>query len=513
MRRSTSCLTPLAVSGGALIALAAVHCASATDAPPAQGITSSSAPESAPHPKPSSDVGATAASSSASQASGSSAQQSPPLDAESETDSGFLMDSGATGPTGTAFDTKDAALSADSGSEPADPSSSTVAATTLTASSSAGSAVSAQGSSSSGLTTAASGSVTFGSSATGTVPTSLPSALVTASVSVAPQPSSSALPPTTLRAWQCPSGVTYSGSPIPNAATPLRVAGALPDDEAFIPSGWGNVEGPVWAEGSLYFTEMKNGNLPTARILKLTPGTPNLISVWLTNAGANGLALDNGGDLISANHKTRGVTRLALAGGASSTLIASYQGTPFNSPNDVTVQSDGTIYFSDPTWQNSAGQLSTRVYRLKPSATEAEVVTDYSNQPNGVTLSLDEKTLFVSGQSGVKAYAIADNGNVAQQGSAFGGSDGARATDGMTIDCAGNLYVAVNGSVSIMVLGPDGEQVAGSPVTLTGANLPSAVTNLAFGGSDRKTLYITAQGNNGRRGLFEVKLNFAGAPY
>ena len=82
--------------------------------------------------------------------------------------------------------------------------------------------------------------------------------------------------------------------------------------------------------------------------------------------------------------------------------------------------------------------------------------------------------------------------------------------DGMVMDCAGNLYISVAGSTDILVVDASGAPVAGSPIKVTG---PSAVTNLAFGGVDRRTLYITGQGSSGGQGLFKVKLNFPGMPY
>ena len=295
-----------------------------------------------------------------------------------------------------------------------------------------------------------------------------------------------------------------------------RVAGAPPVD-AFNMNDFGNVEGPVWIGDSLYFTDInvKTANLPPSRILKLTPGTPDVISVFVADAGANGMAVDPAGNLITANHGKQGIVRFTVPGAMPTTLVSTFDGKPFDSPNDVAVASDGTIYFTDPSHQTtSPQQAGTHVYQLLPGATEATIVTDYTNQPNGITLSLDEKTLYVGGGSAVKAYTIT-NHMVSMTGTQFGAADiGGGNTDGMVLDCAGNLYVAgINGGTNIVVVDPTGKAVAGSPIKLAMDNAPQAATNVAFGGADHKTLYITAMGNAPVRGVYQVKLSFPGMPY
>jgi len=181
----------------------------------------------------------------------------------------------------------------------------------------------------------------------------------------------------------------------------------------------------------------------------------------------------------------------------------------------VAVASDGTIYFTDPSHQTtSPQQTGTHVYQVLPGASEATIITDYTNQPNGITLSLDEKTLYVGGGSSVKAYPIT-NHVVSMTGTQFGAADiGGGNTDGMVFDCAGNLYVAgINGGTNIVVVDPTGKAVTGSPIKLAPDNAPQAATNVAFGGADHKTLYITAMGNASVRGVYQVKLSFPGMPY
>lgn len=307
--------------------------------------------------------------------------------------------------------------------------------------------------------------------------------------------------------WHCPAG-PFTGSPIPAGAVPTRIAGAPPTEDAFNMYNFGNVEGPVWIGEALYFSDMKNGDLPPSRILKITES--DVVSIFIPDSGSNGLAVDPDGNLVSANHGKQGIVRFHMPDGAPTTLVSTYDGKPFNCPNDLTVRSDGTIFFTDPTHQNEATptQTATRVYQLAPGATSATAITDYLNQPNGITLSLDEQTLYIDGIDGVKKYAIT-GGAVAQTGVAFGPSDVTNIpTDGMVMDCAGNLYVTVVSTTNVVVVGPDGSKVG--TISVDG---PSAVTNVAFGGDDRRTLYITGQGNDTQRGVFKVHLNFPGMPY
>jgi len=93
-------------------------------------------------------------------------------------------------------------------------------------------------------------------------------------------------------------------------------------------------------------------------------------------------------------------------------------------------------------------------------------------------------------------------------GSTFGPSDIANATDGMTVDCAGNLYVAVANSTNVVVVSPAGTKLA--TISVSG---PQAVTNVAFGGTDHMTLYITALGSGKQQGAFKLQMPIPGMPY
>lgn len=303
----------------------------------------------------------------------------------------------------------------------------------------------------------------------------------------------------------CPSGPF--GQPVPDGASAVRIAG-LPPQDAFNDSGntRTNIEGPVWLGDKLYVSEFEFSPTPDSRILVLDPST-GAVSVALASSGANGLAVDADGALLATDHKLGAIVRMTFPLGQAEVLTGSYAGKRFNSPNDLAMRSDGTLYFSDPDYQAPSDhpQPQTRVYQLAPGASEPTSFDDSRSQPNGVTLSADELTLYVAGTDGIFAYPVAADGVIAPGSgtrlNAFGG-----ASDGLGMDCAGNLY-ATSGQ-RIVVLSPDGSE-------LTSIAVPQAesVTNVAFGGADQKTLFITSMGSGEQRGVFRVDLNVPGLPY
>ena len=299
-------------------------------------------------------------------------------------------------------------------------------------------------------------------------------------------------------AFKCPAG-PYPALVVPttNAA---RVAGAPPSDG--FNTGHGNVEGPVWINDALYFSEMKDGDIPPARILKLVPG--GAITVAIMDTGSNGLAVDPNGILTGAVHKDGSVSQFALPGGAVTPLVSMYMGKRFTSPNDLAIRSDGTIYFSDPKYQNSANpQGAERLYWVTPAPVRTvTAVTGAPGTPNGVTLSPDEKTLYVSG-SGLKKFTVNADGSLSNPLDVPGGGGG----DGMVMDCAGDLFVATGGNVQIFPVAGGGTK----SINIDGNG--ASITNVAFGNADHQTLYITAQGNQGQRGVFSIALNVPGYPY
>ena len=304
-------------------------------------------------------------------------------------------------------------------------------------------------------------------------------------------------------AYTCPSGPFTFAAPTGMAT---KIAGAPPAD-TFNKDAWTNVEGPVWIGDSLYFSEMTSSNtIPPSRILKIAPG--GAVSIFAADAGSNGLAVDGSGNLIAAVHKDGSISQIALTGGAATPLVSMYMGKRFTSPNDLAIRSDGTIYFSDPSYQNSANpQGAERLYRVTPPPTRTVSVIDGApSPPNGVTLSPDEKTLYVAANnSGLKKFTVMSDGSLSAASDFVAGSGG----DGMAVDCAGDVFVAGNGAATVRVYSPAGMLLT----TIALASGAGNTTNVAFGGTDHKTLYITAQGTEGQRGVYSIALAVPGFPY
>ncbi|HET7541001.1 MAG TPA: SMP-30/gluconolactonase/LRE family protein [Polyangiaceae bacterium] len=303
-------------------------------------------------------------------------------------------------------------------------------------------------------------------------------------------------------AYKCPAGpFTFT----PPSGMASKVAGAPPSD-SFNKDAWTNVEGPVWIGDALYFSEMTNSNMrPPSRILKIASGT---VSVFAADAGSNGLAVDGNGNLIAAVHKDGSISQLSLTDGAATPLVSMYMNKRFTSPNDLAIRSDGTIYFSDPSYQNSANpQGAERLYRVTPAPTRTvSAIADAPTPPNGVTLSPDEKTLYVSANNaGLKKFTVMADGSLSAASDFVAGSGG----DGMAVDCAGDLFVAGNGASNVRVYSPAGALLT----TIALASGAGNTTNVAFGGADHKTLYITAQGTEGQRGVYSIAVSVPGFPY
>jgi len=287
----------------------------------------------------------------------------------------------------------------------------------------------------------------------------------------------------------CVAGATY-GSPLGSPT----VAATL------IKAGFKFTEGPVWfaSLGVLFFSDMNfrggNANGPPSVMHRLTP--PSTIEDFVPQSGSNGLAIAPDGQILAATHDTQSLTKFDPITKARTNLGLTYMGKHFNSPNDAAVRSDGNIYFSDPNYQlgsRTSETASTGVYRVSPAG-EVSLVDDKQQQPNGVTLSVDESTLYVSNaQNAIVKYPVKADGSTGAPTLFVKAS-----SDGMTKDCAGNLYTTNAGQSSVDIYDAEGTKIA----SVTG--VPSC-TNVAFGGADRKTLYITAG-----RSMYRIRTNTVG---
>jgi gluconolactonase len=296
----------------------------------------------------------------------------------------------------------------------------------------------------------------------------------------------------------CPAGPF--GDPVPANAAVTQL-GSVGENNYFL---W---EGVVWTGDALYFSEIANGNASQINRYTAQGGVQRGA---ILDTGSNGLALDAAGDLLLAAHDVGGISRVDLPGGTITRGAQQNAGQRFNSPNDLVLRGDGNVYFTDPDFQSPAGRIQggTRVYRIAPpNATGAISVVDATlDQPNGITLSPDGNTLYVNGSGILRAYDL-DAAGVASP--AFDFPMRLEVGDGMGVDCAGNIYAVENGARRIRVFSPGGDLLA----TIGPAGFTHDLTNVAFGGPNRTTLFVSSASQGAQGGLFSVELNIPGLPY
>lgn len=295
----------------------------------------------------------------------------------------------------------------------------------------------------------------------------------------------------------CPEG-PFSDTPL---ARPVVTAVAL-ENTSTSAGSVGLLEGPVWWNGALYLSRFPFPQQAPAGDLLGYDGAG--LSVEFELSGTNGLAIGIDGGLIGAAYEAGEISAFDLEAGTRTTIADSFEGQRFNAPNDLTVHSGGTIYFTDPSYQAPAPnpQPVTGVYRVAPDGT-VELFESGLVQPNGVSLSPGEDVLYVAHQNGIMRYDVMADGSVATPGTSFAGVNGG---DGMAVDCAGNLYVTVHTQGRVEVLSPEAE-------SLGRIDVAPQVTNAAFGGDDMQTLYITAGNPDAGNALFSIDLEIPGLPY
>lgn len=279
-------------------------------------------------------------------------------------------------------------------------------------------------------------------------------------------------------------------------------------------------EGPtVHADGSVYFTDITNN-----RILRLAPGG-ELSTFRQPSNRANGLIFDDqwrllaceGGDGSTAEAR---ITRTNVETGEVEVLADRYEGKLFHRPNDLTIDGRGRIYFTDrPEPEHGDEHIGVHgVYRIDPDGAVERILTEPQVvRPNGIVVSPDDATLYVietqqsaGGARLIRAFDLAPDGT-AGDGRVLHDFYPGRSGDGMTIDSAGNLYVAaglnrlrgtsetLDTPAGVHVFSPDGELLELIPIP------EDTITNVAFGGPDLMTLYVTAG-----KTLFEVRTDVAG---
>jgi len=257
-----------------------------------------------------------------------------------------------------------------------------------------------------------------------------------------------------------------------------------------VATGFRFTEGPLWdpTDGSLLFSD-----IPANRIYRWKEGEET--TVFREPSGkSNGLAWDLDGSLLACEHAGRRVSR-TLAGGTVVPAVTHYQGRRLNSPNDLVVQSDGTLYFTDPPYGLTAefGEIADQeqplngLYLLRPEESEPILLADDFERPNGLAFSPNEHQLYVADtpRYHVRVFDVAADGTLANSRIAaqFREDQGVGRPDGMKVDVDGNLYTT----------GPGGVWVMAPDFTILGhLRTPEKAANLGWGDADWKSLFITA---------------------
>ncbi len=251
-------------------------------------------------------------------------------------------------------------------------------------------------------------------------------------------------------------------------------------------------EGPAAdAKGDVFFSDVR-GN----KTYKWTIGE-GLSTVREDSGNGNGLYFDSAGNLFVCESGNRRITRISPDG--QLTIVADrYDGKKLNSPNDIWVSPSGGIYFSDPRFGSQEGveQDGNNVFYVPRVGAPAQLVAGDLQAPNGVLGTADGTKLYIAdhgpqgGAEETYVYDIRADGTLANRRLAA-----PEGSDGMTLDEHGNLYLTAAG---VEVYSPDGRKIASIPV-------PEQPSNVAFGGPDHRTLFITA-----RTGFYSLQMNVRG---
>lgn len=265
-------------------------------------------------------------------------------------------------------------------------------------------------------------------------------------------------------------------------AIPLSAQSPLSKESRLekIADGFQFVEGPVWEEG----TGLLFSDIPANTIYKWIPdvGTNQFLK---PSGNSNGLAFDKQGRLLIAQHGNRQLVRLEKDG--TQTVLASYyNGKRLNSPNDIAVKSDGSIFFTDPPYginpeQEELGFYG--IYRVSPDG-NLTLLDKSLRRPNGITFSPDETKLYVTNSEDREIYIWdVENESLITNKKLFASMEPDGDADGMKTDSNGNLFAT--GPFGVWVYSPEG-------VLLDTIKVPGQTTNCNWGDEDRKTLYITS---------------------
>jgi gluconolactonase len=277
-------------------------------------------------------------------------------------------------------------------------------------------------------------------------------------------------------------------------------------------------DGCRWSEGPVWFGDGRFllwSDIPNNRIMKWDEETGAVSVFRKPSNNSNGNTRDRQGRLVTCEHDARRVTRTEIDG--SITVIADkFDGKPLNSPNDLCVKSDGSIWFTDPPFgilgfyegHKAEPQLPTNVYRWDATTKElAAVITDI-NRPNGIAFSPDEKILYVveGGNSPrtINAYDVSEDGTKLSNKRAAITADDNGSPDGFRLDVDGNLWCGWGtgeGLDGLSIFNPQGKLIGR-------IDLPERCANLCFGGRYRNRLFMAASTS-----VYSLYVNTQGVAY
>jgi gluconolactonase len=273
--------------------------------------------------------------------------------------------------------------------------------------------------------------------------------------------------------------------------------------------------GMRWAEGPVYFADLRCliwSDLPNNRLMRWEEET-GAVSIFRAPSNySNGNTRDREGRLITCEHQARRVSRTEHDGSIS-VLADRYEGKRLNSPNDVVVKSDGTIWFTDPSYGISAeyegGKAESEigacnVYRFDPRDGSLRIVADDFSRPNGIAFSPDESILYIA-DSGfwpdptkphhIRAFRVGSDNSLSESRVFAEISPGI--ADGFRVDMDGNVWTSAGDGVQCITPGGD---------LIGKIKVPEKVANVCFGGPKRNRLFIC-----GFTSLYAVYLNTQGA--
>jgi gluconolactonase len=259
--------------------------------------------------------------------------------------------------------------------------------------------------------------------------------------------------------------------------------------------------GARWSEGPVWFGDARCllwSDIPNNRILRWDEVTGRTNVYRQPSNYSNGLTRDREGRLVTCEHDARRITRTEHDG-TITVLMDKFDGKPLNSPNDIVVKSDGSIWFSDPPFGilgNYEGhvatpELPTNVYRLDPKSGQATVAVG-DIRPNGLCFSPDEKKMYIVDAGAaprvIRVYDVVADGTKLANPKPFVTCTADETPDGFRCDTDGNLWCGWGmgeGLDGVMVFNPEGKRIGA-------ISLPERAANLCFGGARRNRLFMAA---------------------